>query len=574
MSGSNPTHPVIARGREALARGDLGTAEAAAEERLQSAATDVNALELRSIIQRQRGQIGEAARTLQTVIGIDSRADWAYDDLTQLLLTHGRRADAEQVARAALRANPHNAQAHNLFGMLLSELNDLPSGEWHFRRALELAGPKAPFLMNLALNLMKQGRADAADGYFAQAHELAPGDMKTLAYWSNLHEARGDLPRAQELLDRAQAVSSAGEVNLLRASYLSRAGRLEEALAILDAAGTLAGDGQLERGRLHERLGRYPQAWQDFVEGKRKLATEGGGLQYRADAVDKFFAQLAQFFTRENIKLLPRAKPRTDVMQPIFILGFPRSGTTLIEQILCSHSAVQAGGELTFLGELRKLANQLFPGPEPFPENLAQSWTADHRYAATVFRDYYLARAEEYGLVNSGKVFFTDKMPFNEIYLPLLKMAFPQAKIIWMVRHPLDVCVSMLSNNMTHGFNCGFRIEDIAHHLAAVFELVEHYRGQLAPADLALRYESLVEDQSTQTRRLLDYLGLPFEEACLRFHENRRYAPTPSYAQVTEKLNNRSINRHAHYAQALKPFVPRLEPMMTAYGYAWNGHGP
>jgi len=157
---------------------------------------------------------------------------FSANDLTQLLLTHGRRADAEQVARAALRANPHNAQAHNLFGMLLSELNDLPSGEWHFRRALELAGPKAPFLMNLALNLMKQGRAEAADGYFAQANELAPGDMKTLAYWSNLHEARGDLPRAQELLDRAQAVSSAGEVNLLRASYLSRAGRLEEALAI------------------------------------------------------------------------------------------------------------------------------------------------------------------------------------------------------------------------------------------------------------------------------------------------------------------------------------------------------
>src|SRR5882762_9067932 len=187
MSGSNPTHPVIARGREALARGDLGTAEAAAEERLQSAATDVNALELRSIIQRQRGQIGEAARTLQTVIGIDSRADWAYDDLTQLLLTHGRRADAEHVARAALRANPHNAQAHNLFGLLLSELNDLPSGEWHFRRALELAGllpselndlpsgewhfrralepasPQAPFLMNLALNVLKQGHTDLAD---------------------------------------------------------------------------------------------------------------------------------------------------------------------------------------------------------------------------------------------------------------------------------------------------------------------------------------------------------------------------------------------------------------------------
>jgi tetratricopeptide (TPR) repeat protein len=396
--------------------------------------------------------------------------------------------------------------------------------------------------------------------------------MKTLAYWSNLYEARGDLARARELLDRAQAVSSAAEVNLLRANYLSRAGRYEEALGILNAAGTLAGDGQLERGRLHERLGRYDHAWKDFVEGKRKLAREGGGLEYKTDAVERFFGQLAQFFTLENFKHLPQAKPRTDVAQPIFIMGFPRSGTTLVEQILCSHSAVLAGGELTFLGELRKLANHLFPGAEAFPENLGQSWTADHHYAATLFRDYYLARAEQYGLAQSGKPLFTDKMPFNEIYLPLLKMAFPQAKIIRVVRHPLDVCVSMMSNNMTHGFNCGYRIEDIAHHLAAVFELVERYRRELAPGDFVLRYESLVEDQSGQTGRLLDYLGLPFEDACLRFHENRRYAPTPSYAQVTEKLNDRSINRHAHYAQLLNPFVPRLSPIMTAYGYARNGH--
>ncbi|TLY67192.1 MAG: sulfotransferase family protein, partial [Gammaproteobacteria bacterium] len=117
-------HPLILRGREALQRDDLRGVEAAAEERLKTAARDVNALELRSIVQRRRGQIGEAVRTLQSVIGIDSRADWAFNDLTQLLLTHGRRADAEHVARAALRANPHNAQAHNLFGLLLSELND------------------------------------------------------------------------------------------------------------------------------------------------------------------------------------------------------------------------------------------------------------------------------------------------------------------------------------------------------------------------------------------------------------------------------------------------------------------
>ncbi len=141
---------------------------------------------------------------------------------------------------------------------------------------------------------------------------------------------------------------------------------------------------------------------------------------------------------------------------------------------------------------------------------------ADYHYTATLFRDYYLARAEQYGLLESGTAFFTDKMPFNEIYLPLIKMAFPNAKIVRVVRHPLDVCVSMLSNNMTHGFHCGYRIEDISNHLAAVHELVEHYGKELELNELVLRYETLVADQEGQTRKLLDYLGLPFEPACLR----------------------------------------------------------
>jgi Sulfotransferase family len=239
------------------------------------------------------------------------------------------------------------------------------------------------------------------------------------------------------------------------------------------------------------------------------------------------------------------------VPQPIFIIGLPRSGTTLVEKIICGHSTVAAGGELAFLSELRKVASELLSAPQPFPENLAQSWTADRHYAATLFRDYYLARAERYGLLGNGKAFFTDKMPFNEIYLPLLKMAFPQAKIVHVMRHPLDVCVSTISNDVTQGFNSGYRIEDTAHLLAAVFELFEHYRRELDLGDYVLRYEALVADPAGQTRKLVDYLGLPFEEALLRIG----------------KLSDTAVNRHSHYGQHLRPYVSRLRPMMSAFGY-------
>src|SRR5580698_8267395 len=154
---SESAHPLVLRAREALARSEIKSAEAAVEERLKTAGRDINALEVRYQIQKHRGQFGEAARTLDTVIGINVRADWAYNELIQLLMTHGKTADAEQVARAALRANPANSQAHNVFGLIISDMHDLPAGEWHFRRALELTSqPQAAFLTNLANNLMQQ----------------------------------------------------------------------------------------------------------------------------------------------------------------------------------------------------------------------------------------------------------------------------------------------------------------------------------------------------------------------------------------------------------------------------------
>ena len=176
---SESAHPLVLRAREALARSEIKSAELAVEERLKTAGRDINALEVRYLIQKHRGQLGEAARTLDTVIGINARADWAYNELIQLLLTHGKVADAEQVARAALRANPANSQAHNAFGGILSDLHDLPAGEWHFRRALELTPQlPAPFLTNLANNLVKQGRTDgggrllrARSGARSQRHE-------------------------------------------------------------------------------------------------------------------------------------------------------------------------------------------------------------------------------------------------------------------------------------------------------------------------------------------------------------------------------------------------------------------
>jgi len=522
--------------------------------------------------QRRKGELTAAIDTLKQVLKEDPKADWAYNELIELWFGRGKRSDAEALARVALRINPRNGQAHQLFGTILSEANDLPAGEWHFRRALELKGDEAPILANLALNLMQQGRTDESETFYARADALAPNELRTLAHWSKLYEVRGDMPRALELLERAARANPKADIDLLRANHLARIGKPAEALALIDAAPALTGDAMLERGRLLDRLGQYDQAWSQLVAGKRQLASEAGGLTYPAAAVETFFARMKRFFTKASIPLLPKAARRADLPQPCFIVGFPRSGTTLVEQVLTSHSAIRAGGELSFMTELRKIVLQQFGGGDGFPENLGQTWTADNRYAASLFRDYYFARCEQYGLTGPGKAFFTDKMPFNEIWLPLIRMAFPDAKVVRILRHPLDVCVSMLSNNMTHGFNCGYRIEDIVHHLLAVSDLDAHYAAEtrgsgLWPDEFVLRYEDFIADQHTHTKALLEFLGLGFEAACLDFHRNTRYAPTPSYAQVTEKLNDRSIGRHRHYAAQLAPYLPALHSLLRARGF-------
>lgn len=537
-------HPLVLRAREALARSEFRTAELAMEERLKTAGRDINALEVRYLIQKQRGQLGEAARTLDTVIGINPRADWAHNELIQLLLTHGKLADAEQVTRNALRVNPDNPLANHILGRLLADAGDLLAAELHLRRALEL-DPKSPgFHTSLADNLVRQGRSEAAQGSFARAHELAPNDVATLMAWSRACEP----DRAALLLEQAAAMAAPEDLNLVKADQLIRAERYADALALLNATKSLNGAGQLTRGRLHEQLGNYVQAWQDFSAGQRKLASETNAAPYKADAIEALFARFKQFFTRENVTRLPRAASRSESPQPVFLVGAPRSGASWVEAILARHPAVTAGGQLPFLGELRRIATDLLPSQQPYPDNLAHSWTADRYYVAAVLRDYYLARAERFGLTASGKRYFTDRMPFNEVYLPLLKMAFPHAKIVHVRRHPLDVCVSMMANQVRHGFSCGHRLEDTAHHLAAVGELLDHYRRELDVATHVLSYENLVKDPVTQSHRLFEYLEL-----------------TPVEAAGLPAAQPGSVGRHEHFAQHLRPCESRLQHLLRDY---------
>ena len=159
-------------------------------------------------------------------------------------------------------------------------------------------------------------------------------------------------------------------------------------------------------------------------------------------------------------------------------------------------------------------------------------------------------------------------MPLNETHLGLIALLFPESPLIHVIRHPLDIMVSAMSNHFTHGFFCANALETAATHYMRVMDLVQHYRAEMALRYMPIRYEEMVDDQEATVRAILDFIGEPFDERCLAFHENRRYARTASYAQVTEKLYDRSRFRHRHYLKHLGPAIEILRPAIERLGYS------
>jgi hypothetical protein len=223
------------------------------------------------------------------------------------------------------------------------------------------------------------------------------------------------------------------------------------------------------------------------------------------------------------------------------------------------------------VNDITALMPRMLNSPLAYPEALADLWMGDQREGLDNLRDYYLQRARQLGFIEAKTTWFTDKMPLNETHLGLIGLMFPDAPIIHVLRHPLDVVLSVFSNHLTHGFYCANALDTIAKHYVLIAELVEHYRSQMTLKYLAIRYEDIVDDQEAGVRRMLSFVGTAFDKKCLKFHENTRYARTASYAQVTEKLYDTSRYRYRHYLKQLQPVIPILEPVIARLGYTIDG---
>jgi tetratricopeptide (TPR) repeat protein len=569
---TNALAPMLASAEAALKAEDIQGAENTIRHMLELAPGREDALIFLYRLCRQQNRVQAAEALIKRVVTLNPNHFWATNELTLMLLAKGALGEAEMHARNAIRIAPQNAQANNLMGLVLTEANRPLIGEYHYRRVLELASGEEPItLANLAWNLKAQGRIEESRALYQKSMALKPDVLQTVLGFAKMEEADRKFDAALALLDEAERLLPDNpSVHLTRATVLARQKKTEAALAILDkpeATGPRLGPSELsEKGRLLDQLGRYDEAFTAFDTAKKR-AVEMGARTYLAEPAADLAGRLKGFFTERRLKTLPVAELRAAMPQPVFIVGFPRSGTTLIEQTLTVHPLISAGDELPYINDITQIMPRLLASPMNYPEALAELWMGDQRDGLNELRDYYLNRAAKSGIFCDGAKFFTDKMPLNETHLGLISLLFPQSPIIHVVRHPLDVLLSVYSNHLTHGFFCAAQIETIARHYSLVADLIAHYKQNVAMRYLPVRYEDMVVEQEANVCKILDFIGVEFDPRCLSFERNTRYARTASYAQVTEKLYDRSRYRYRPYLDHLRPVLETLEPVIARLGY-------
>jgi tetratricopeptide (TPR) repeat protein len=475
--------------------------------------------------------------------------------------------------RMLVRLTPQAAAAHILMGQVFNATHHPRAAEFHFRRAGKLGHISDPEIeTGLALALRGQGRFE--DARAALAKRLESGDLDALLAAASLEEADRKLDTASGLLDRATTIApDEPRVALARATLHRRSKAFDLALAELDGLEhrlqepKLRATAVMERGHVLDALGRHDEAFAAFLDFKHR-AHEATGQVYGKAQAASLASRLKAFFTPEHSALLPRASLRADSAQPIFVLGFPRSGTTLVEQTLSSHPNIAGGGKLSIIPAMAERIPGLLGAPGIYPAVLGELWLGDRAGQIDTLRDLYLNEAARLGAIDPARSWFTDKMPLNETHLGLISLMFPHSPVIHLVRHPLDVVLSVFSNGLTHGFFCASALETAASHYVLIADLVEHYRAAMPLRYTAVRYEDMVMDQQAQVAAMFQFIGEPFDTRVLNFHENPRPARTASYAQVTEKLYDRSRYRYRNYLKHLEPMIPILEPAIRRLGYA------
>ena len=464
--------------------------------------------------------LGDAEAWLRraTELAPDFTAAWL--DLGLVLAELNKHMEAIECYRSALRGDPEHA------GLWAGLANALALASYPersidaFEKSLSL-DPDAPGVqMSYAHSLKTLGRQDRAVQAYRAAIRLKPDFGEV--YWSlaNLKAFRFE----------------AGEVAAMR-GLLDRNG--------LDASAEI--HCRFALAKALEDEGDYDGAWRHYDSGNRKHRMR---VSHDPAGMEKRHEQIVAAFTEGF--LAEQSGNGLDAADPILIVGLPRSGSTLVEQILASHSQVEGTSELPILNNLANSIGRYRPEGVLFPESALQLSGRD--WAA--YGQQYLGDARRHRA--TGRPYFTDKLPNNFPFIGLLHLILPNARVINARRHPLDACLGCYRQLFARGQNFTYDLEELAHYYQCYDRMMAHWHAVLPGKVLDVHYEDTVCDTEAQVRRILDHCGLPFEESCLRFHENPRAVKTASSEQVRQPIYRGALGMWRNYERHLTLWADAL----------------
>jgi tetratricopeptide (TPR) repeat protein len=486
--------------------------------------------EIASVVALRTGRAREALLRVERALKIDAHEPRCLIQRARCLLALGQLAQACELATQVQRQAGTDPALWDAIGGLFNMANEQQRALAAYDRAVTLAPDNAHFLFNRAAVRRFVGELDGAEADYDRVIQLRPDDYEA-------YKNRADL-RAQSLQRNHTA-----QLESLLAKPLSISDRRGEVQLRYALAKEYEDLGQYERSFHHLALGAQRQRERLRYDIENDIAT--------VDWIIEAYPQNAEEPAGQSAGA---ATPQASAESPVFILGLPRCGTTLVDRILGSHSMLVSAGELNHfaLALVAAVRRQSGPGTLSRRELVARSAQLDF---AALGLDY-LARARNAG-VSAAR--FTDKMPLNYLYCGLIRRALPNARIVHLTRHPMAVCYAMYKTLFEDGYPFSYDLQEIGRYYIAYRRLMAHWQRTMPGMIHEVRYESLVADQRGETRRLLEFCGLPWEEACVEFHRNPTATTTASASQVRRQVYDTSVSQWRHYECWLAPLRAQLE---------------
>lgn len=507
---------------------------------------------------KKEGKPAEAIEALKKYLALAPQVD--HNALLDLgVLCHSQNLDDEAVKawQQAAQIKPDCAAAYHNIGVILRKRRQREKAAEMLRRALAADPGYVNACVSLVNLLLDQGAYDEAIAVCRRTLEARPGAEEPIASLAGIYERQG---KVREAYDLVRPLVDAGSQNIpvisafatvchrLKPPEASAVPLLERALGRTDLDRDARKKILTSLANLCDALDRHREAFGHLQQARALEPTSPAEVRKRLG----FMEGMEKAYSAERLARLPRASFRSEL--PVFIVGMPRSGTTLAEQVLASHPLVHGAGELTHIG---RLAVSGYGTKLPYPQCLDTL----NQEKVDALASEHLARLRA---LDPEAERVVDKMPMNFLHLGLIQVLFPGARIVHCTRHPLDTCVSIYFNEFSADLSFTRDLAALGAYYRAYRDLMRHWEKVLDLPILELGYEDMVADPETHIRRLVDFCGLEWNDACLRFFETKRHVDTPSYHQVRQPIYSRSVGRY-------KAYEPWLGPLREALGDALEG---